>query len=128
MAPDQVGNSPEYSVNNYGAPWFAGPSNLTAKYLSIAVANPNDSGSGLWDNVMITVETNRGWPTWQQVYSGLLKDMGTRDMLAPNWTELIPGSSQNVRYQVWLPNVAGDQSGLMGKTLTWDFVVEGRTN
>ena len=128
MAPDQIGNSPQYEINNYGLPWFAGPSNLTAKSLSLAVVNPNDSGSGLWDKVMVTVEVNRGWPTWQQAYTGKLKDMGTVGLLAPRWTDLIPGSSESLRYHVWLPNELGDQSSLMGKTLTWDFVVEGRTN
>lgn len=126
--PGEVYSSPEYHINNYGAPWFAGPSNLTAKYLTIkkdnVVSTPDND---LWNNVYIKVETNRGWPVWQEVYNGKLKLMATEDLLAPNWSELAPGDSQIVRYQVWLPD-SGDQSNIMGDSLTWDFVIEGRTS
>jgi len=127
--PGEVYNSPEYHVNNYGAPHFmTGSSNLTAKYLTIRKANVTSvPDTDLWEKVMIKVETNRGWPAWQQVYEGKLHDMGTEDLLAPNWSELIPGSSQIVRYQVWLPDT-GNQNSTMGDTLQWDFVVEGRTS
>jgi predicted ribosomally synthesized peptide with SipW-like signal peptide len=117
-----------HNVNNYGSPYFAGPSNLTAKYLRLHITNPNDSGSGLWQEVRIKVEVNRGWSTWQEVWQGKIMDLPTVDLLAPRWTELIPGSSEDVRYTVWLPETFVDQSTLMGKVLTWDFVVEGRTN
>lgn len=128
MAPDQVGNSPEYHINNYGAPWFAGPSNLAAKKLMLNIINPNDSGSGLWNNVVIKVEVNRGWATWQEVYNGNINALSNVDLLSPRWTELAPGDSEMMRYSISLPDNGGDQSALMGQTLTWDFAIEGRTN
>jgi hypothetical protein len=118
----------EHNINNYGSPWFAGPSNLTAKTLLLNITNPNDSGSGLWGEVYIKVEVNRGWPIWQQAYWGKINALSNVDLLHPNWSELIPGSSEDVRYTIWLPETGTDQSALMGKTLTWDFAVEGRTN
>ncbi|RJR14972.1 hypothetical protein C4579_03570, partial [Candidatus Microgenomates bacterium] len=88
----------------------------------------NDNGSGLWQDVEVSVEVNRGWPTWAEVYNGKIKDMGTIDLLAPRWSELVPGESEMMRYHVWLPENGGDQNMFMGKELSWDFVVEGRTN
>jgi len=128
MAPDQVATSPQYEINNYGQPYFSGPSNLTAKKLILNIANRNDGGSGLLNQLKVKVEVNRGWPTWQVAYDGRLTSLYNVDLLAPNWTELTPGSSESFRYQVYLPNNNSNQSSLMGKTATWDFVVEGRTN
>jgi len=125
-APGQIYHSGDFHINNYGAPWFAGPSNLAAKALTVAVAN-NSGSAYLWDNLRVKVEVNRGWPTWQEAYNGKLKNLGVKDLLAPRWTELAPGESEMMRYEVWLPD-AGDQSAYMGETLTWDFVVEGRTS
>jgi predicted ribosomally synthesized peptide with SipW-like signal peptide len=127
MAPGQKGGS-HFDINNYGPPWFpAGPSNLTAKTLLLSVMNATGD-STLWSNLYIRVQVNRGWPSWQNVYSGPISGLSNADLLHPNWTELIPGSSEDLRYQVWLPETGGDQSALMGKTVHWDFAVEGRTN
>jgi len=128
MAPDEIGTSPDYHINNYGAPWFAGPSTLDAKKLILNVANANDYGSGLWNDVKVKVEVNRGWPTWEEVYNGKLKHLSNVDLLSPRWTELAAGDSEMIRYEVWLPDTGGDQSAKMGKTIVWDFVIEGRTN
>ena len=128
MVPDQVGDSSQFEINNYGQPWFNGSSNLTAKQLILNIANPNDFGSGLWNQVKIKVEVNRGWPVWQVAYNGNINALSGVDLLNPNWTELAPGNSESFRYHVYLPNNGGDQSALMGKTLTWDFAIEGRTS
>jgi len=129
MAPDQIGTSPVYGINNYGSPHFVGPSNLEAKKLLLSITNPNDSGSGLWEKVMIKVEVGRMSGAMEHtVYVGNINTMPTLDLLDGWWSGLIPGSTEDMRYQVWLPNEAGDQNALMGKTLTWDFNVEGRTN
>ena len=128
MAPDQVGDSPQFDINNYGQPWFNGPSTLTAKSLSLNVINPNDSGSGLWHKVKIKVEVNRGWPTWQVAYDGNIDALANVELLNPNWTELTPGSSESFRYHVYLPNEDANQNTLMGQSLVWDFYIEGRTN
>jgi predicted ribosomally synthesized peptide with SipW-like signal peptide len=118
----------QHNINNYGAPWFVGPSNLTAKSLLLNIVNPNDLGSGLWNQVIIKVEVNRGWPAWQVAYWGNINALSNVDLLHPNWSELTPGSSEDIRYTLYLPESGSDQSSMMGKTLTWDFVIEGRTN
>lgn len=129
VVPGETYNSPEYHINNYGSPHFAGPSNLTAKYLTIRNSAPvSTPDNDLWDNVMIKVETNRGWATWQLVYEGKLKDMPTSDLLSPRWSELAPGNSQMLKYQAWLPDTGTDQSKYMGDSLVWDFIIEGRTS
>jgi len=128
MAPDQVVASPQYEINNYGQPWFAGPSNLTAKKLILRVANKNDGGSGVINRLHVKVEVNRGWPEWQVAFDGKLASLSNVDLLAPNWNELAPGNSESFRYQIYMENSIGDQSVLMGQTATWDFVIEGRTN
>ena len=128
MAPDQIWDSPQYEINNYGKPSFDGPSNLTAKKLILNIANQNDSGSGLWNKLFIKVEVNRGWEKWQVAYDGMINALTNVNLLSPNWTELTPGSSESFRYHVYLPNENLDQSSLMGKTLIWNFVMEGRTN
>jgi predicted ribosomally synthesized peptide with SipW-like signal peptide len=125
MAPDQVGTA-QFDVNNFGSPWFAGPSNLTAKKLLLSVNNATGD-SGLWNSLYIKVEVNRGWPNWQQAYWGPISGLSNADLLHPNWTELAPGNSETLRYSVWLPDSGGDQNALMGKTVHWDFTVEGRT-
>ena len=126
MAPGQIGNSPEYHINNYGAPWFAGDSNLTAKYLALSAVNCDGEGTHLCSLLKIKVEVNRGWSTWQTAYDGSLIGLSHADLLAPRWTELAPGDSEMMRYTITLPD-RGNQNGLMGKTATWNFVVEGRT-
>jgi predicted ribosomally synthesized peptide with SipW-like signal peptide len=129
MAPGQEGISPVYGLQNYGAPWFGGPSNLTAKKLLLSVANENDDNSGLWQEVKIKVEVGRLSGVMQYtLYEGKLKNMGVLDLFGGHWTELIPGSSQDFRYTVYLPETNTNQNQFMGKTLTWDFVIEGRTN
>jgi predicted ribosomally synthesized peptide with SipW-like signal peptide len=129
MAPDQIGTSPVYGINNYGAPWFGGPSNLEAKQLLLSIANQDDSGSGLWEKVMIKVEVGRMSGAMQYtVYEGNINTMGTLDLLNGWWSGLTPGSTEDMRYKVWLPEDSTDQSTLMGSALTWDFNVEGRTN
>jgi predicted ribosomally synthesized peptide with SipW-like signal peptide len=128
VAPGDMKVSPVYGIQNYGAPWFGGPSNLTANKLYLKVVNPNDSGSGLWDVVKVKVEVGRLSGVMQYtLYDGLLKNLGTVDLFGGHWSSLIPGSSQDMRYTVYLPETGTDQSYLMGKTLTWDWSVEGRT-
>ncbi|MGI5841638.1 MAG: TasA family protein [Patescibacteria group bacterium] len=118
----------QHNVNNYGPEHFAGLSNLSANKLLLNVTGANDFGSGLWQEVRVRVEVNRGWETWHQVYQGKLKDLSNVDLLSPRWTELAPGNSQDIKYTVWLPETNADQTNFMGKSLTWNFEIEGRTN
>lgn len=132
MAPGQIVTSPKYSINNYGQPWFSGSSTLSAKKLHLTIVNPNDSGSGLWDVVRLKIEVSRdSGATWHTAYEGGIKYLyeSYADLLNPvGYTELIPGSSVDMRYSAVMTDTGVDQNSLVGKTLTWDFSVEGRTN
>jgi predicted ribosomally synthesized peptide with SipW-like signal peptide len=112
----------QFTVNNYGAPFFGGPSTLPAKTLTIkAIMTGGDVH--LWNKLQITVEANRGWPTWMPVYSGPIDQMYiARDLLSPRWTELPAGWSEDVRYNVCLP--ADANNSYMGESVTFDFVVD----
>jgi len=112
--------SGQFGVNNYGAPWFAGPSTLPAKTLTVSSAKTSGSNK-LYNKLQVVVEANRGWGTWMPVYSGPLSGLSNADLLAPRWTELIAGSSEDVRYVVTLPSDA--DSTFEGLTTTFDFVV-----
>ena len=113
--------SGQFGVNNYGAPWFAGPSTLAAKELVISKANVSGD-TGLFDALQVKIEANRGWPTRMLVYEGSLSGLLEKDLLSPRWADLIAGSSEDIYYQVWLPSSAGDD--LQGKSTTFDFVVD----
>jgi predicted ribosomally synthesized peptide with SipW-like signal peptide len=122
------GISGQFDVNNYGAPWFAGPSNLPANELVISVEDPNDEpgfSDELYNALYVKIEANRGWPTRMPVYEGPLSLLNEKDLLTPRWTDLIPGSSETVYYSVWLPDTGGDQSALMGLSAQFDFLVQG---
>jgi predicted ribosomally synthesized peptide with SipW-like signal peptide len=113
--------SGQFGVNNYGAPWFAGPSTLAAKVLTIS--GPQDGGSAyLYNKLDIVVEANRGWATWMPVYSGPLSGLTAGDLLDGRWSELAAGDSEDVRYTVTLPLDADDS--YQGLSTTFDFVVD----
>jgi predicted ribosomally synthesized peptide with SipW-like signal peptide len=119
-----------WTINNYGAPWFAGPSNLPAKQLTLALDDINDEpgmSTELFNALNMKIEVNRGWPTWMQVYDGPANGFTSGDLLNPRWTELVAGNSEELKATVCLPD-SGDQSDLMGLTSEWDFIVEGRTS
>lgn len=111
----------EFNINNYGAPWFAGPSTLNAEELVVSAAEESGD-SDLYNALTIVVEANRGWPTWMPVYTGDLSSLSEANLLDPRWTNLIPGSSEDVRYSVCLPIEAGDE--LQGMSSTFDFVID----
>jgi len=114
--------SGQFGVNNYGAPWFAGPSTLAAKTLKISAVQTGGDVD-LYNHLEIVVEANRGgWPTWMPVYSGQLRYLHNFDLLAPRWADLIPGSSEDVRYTVTLPS--GVDNSLEGMSSTFNFVVD----
>src|SRR3989344_5643339 len=111
----------QFGVNNFGAPWFAGPSTLAAKELVISYLY-QQGDTPLYELLTAKIEANRGWPIRMLVYNGLLKDLSEADLLTPNWTELAAANSEDVFYEICLP-VSADNS-VMGKSATFDFLVD----
>lgn len=112
--------SGQFGVNNYGAPWFAGPSTLAAKTLKVAAVQTGGSAY-LYNGLQIVVEANRGWATWMPVYSGPLSGLTAGDLLDGRWADLAAGNSEDVRYTVSLP--IGADNSYQGLSTTFDFVV-----
>lgn len=110
-----------FEINNYGAPWFAGPSTLAAKTLTMRSAF--DSGSAkLFNKLDIVVSVHAGGAP-EVIYNGKLKDFVGSDALVSYYhaNGLIPGSSETVNYTVTLP--AGADNSYQGLSTTFDFVV-----
>ena len=113
--------SGQFGINNYGPPWFlTGSSTLSAKGLKVSSHRTGGSAS-LYNELDVVVEANRGWGTWMPVFSGKLHDLSNSDLLAPRWTELAAGESEDVRYTVTLPLSAGNAYD--GLSTTFNFVV-----
>jgi len=117
-----------YGINNYGAPYFGGPSTLAAKYLKLNLANKGGDAT-LCDALTFEIKKDAGGVA-EDVYSGNFNGLFTpKDILMSYYQTngLIPGSTNNFSYKICLPD-SGNQSALQGKTCTFDFSVEGRTS
>lgn len=137
-APGDVVSYP-FSLQNYGAPHFAGPSTLPAKDL-LATTIKNSGDNDLYNALTARLYANAGWGGCSnagvafvagkgcEVYNGPLKDMYQADILhATQWgvhPDLIPGNSFNMLLEVELVNTASDQSALMGKSTMFDLDVD----
>ena len=113
--------SGQFGVNNYGQPWFAGPSTLAAKHLTISAVKTGGD-QALFDALTVNLEANRGWATRMPVHNGALSAAINKDLLTPRWADLIPGSSEDVYYNVCLPVEAGNS--LQGLSTTFNFVID----
>jgi len=130
-----------FTVMNYGAPWFAGPSTLPAKELAVK-AQKVSGHSGLWGKLNVDLYANAGWGGCSnpgvvfvpgkgcRVYSGalaLLDGGGATDILhATQWgphPDLIPGNSLTMTMDVSLP--AGAGNSVMGQSVVFDLYVDG---
>src|SRR4030042_4028906 len=119
VAPGQ-GKSGQFDVNNYGSPWFAGPSNISAKKLLLS-ANNFGGDAALCD--ALTAEIKRCSGSCETAYAtGALKSLTNANILVSWFPELIPGNSVRVQYDICLPDSGGDQNSLQGKVCTFDFV------
>jgi predicted ribosomally synthesized peptide with SipW-like signal peptide len=117
-----------YTVQNYGAPWFGGPSTVTAKKLTMTINQDSSSSNDLFNALEINLDKCAG--TCESIATGsTLSSVNNNDILMSWYSAggLIPGSSEEIKYKVCLPE-NGDQSGLQGKTAKFDFVFEGRSN
>ncbi|MCX6766119.1 MAG: TasA family protein [Candidatus Moranbacteria bacterium] len=119
MAPGDC-KTGEFDVQNYGAPWFAGPSTLTAKELVISTADFTGD-TGLCNALTAKIERCSG--TCETAYATGALNGVTEANLLMSWYGggLIAGSSITTKYEVCLPTIAGDT--LQGKTCTFDFVM-----
>lgn len=127
MAPGDC-TTGQFGLNNYGAPWFGGPSNLDAKELIAKVSNAYaGTDTDLYNALTLKLEANRGWPTWETDYDGPLSALvaGESSVFGTRWTELVHGESIDVKYTVCLPASASDS--LQGKTTSFDFIFTGYT-
>ena len=111
----------QFGVNNFGAPWFAGPSTLAAKELVISSLYQSGD-TPLFNALTAKIEANRGWPTRMLVYDGALSGLSEGDLLDGRWTDLAAGNSEDVYYEICLP-LSADNT-LMGKSTTFDFLVD----
>jgi len=136
-APGDI-KSGSFDIQNYGAPWFGGPSTLTAKEIAIKV-DALSGDTNLQDALMLDLYANAGWsgcsnPTVTfvpgkgcRIYTGLVKNMTEDDVLHyTQWgtqASLAAGSSISIKYDVYVPNTASDQNSLQGKSNSFNFVV-----
>ncbi len=130
--------SGSFTINNYGNPYFAGPSTLDAKEIAIKVADLTGDQE-LNNALMVDLFANAGWSGCSnsgvefipgkgcRIYTGLVKDMTEKDVLEyTQWgshASLSPGSSITINYDVYLPDTGGDQNELQGKSSNFDFVI-----
>lgn len=111
-----------FDVNNYGPPWFAGPSTLTAKELVLSAKKVSATDNDLWKALTVKIERCAG--PCEIAYNGKLKDLNEKNILM-SWYSggLAPGNSETIKYKVCLPK-DGDQNNLQGDSVTFDFVVD----
>jgi predicted ribosomally synthesized peptide with SipW-like signal peptide len=126
----------QFTLMNYGAPHFAGPSTLPAKELDTASAKTAGDDS-LYNALQAKLYANAGWGGCSNagvafvagkgctVYSGPLSGLDGDILHATQWgahPDLIPGNSFTMTLVVELPVDAGNE--LMGKSTTFDLVID----
>lgn len=128
-----------FTLSNYGAPYFPGPSTLDAKGLT-ATSKETAGDNDLYNALVARLYANAGWGGCSnagvafvsgkgcEVYNGPLRDMSEEDILhATQWgvhPSLIPGNSFTMTFEVELPETGVDQSALMGKSSSFDLLVD----
>ena len=131
--------SKSFTIQNYGTPWFAGPSTLDAKGLTATPAK-TAGDQDLYDALTARLYANAGWGGCSNpgvtfvagkgctVFSGLLKDMNAADILnATQWgthPALAHGNSLSMLLEVELVDSHTPQNDLQGKSTTFDLNVD----
>lgn len=126
-----------FTLMNYGAPWFAGPSTLPAKELDTGTAMTSGD-SELYDALVAKLYANAGWGGCSNpvtnpyvagkgctVYNGPLNALDGDILHATQWgahPDLVPGNSFTMTLVVELPVSAGNE--LQGKSTTFDLVID----
>lgn len=123
MAPGDC-KAGEFTVMNYGAPWFGGPSTLTAEELVISTNNFGGDTSGLCNALTAEIQNCAG-PCETAYATGPVNAVSEEDLLM-SWYSggLAAGNSETIKYNVCLPDTDSAQDSLQGKTCTFDFVVD----
>ena len=125
-----------FTLMNYGAPWFAGPSTLAAKELDTGTVMTSGH-SALYNALTAKLYANAGWGGCSNggvvfvpgkgctVYNGPLNALDGDILHATQWgahPDLIPGNSFTMTLVVELPVSAGND--LQGKSTTFDLVID----
>jgi len=111
----------QFDLQNYGPPWFGGPSTLSAKVLTMSAVM--DSGDADLYNALTIHMTKSAGPA-EDIWNGDLSALVAKDALM-SWYHpggLIAGSSETINYEVCLPIDAGNS--LQGMSTTFDFVAD----
>jgi hypothetical protein len=112
-----------FDIENWNHANFGGSSTLNAKVLKLSAVKTSGNSS-LFNKLQVQVVSTVGWNS-TTVWNGNLKDLVNKDILLPG-NQLQPGWTMPMTYIVTLP--ADADSSLMGKTTTFDFVVDGATS
>jgi predicted ribosomally synthesized peptide with SipW-like signal peptide len=114
--------SGQFSLQNYGLPWFAGPSTLSAKTLNMSAAQTGGN-TYLFDGLTIHMTKDAGGPP-EDIWNSNLNTLINRDALVSYYHPggLIPGSSETINYNVCLPLSA--DSSYQGLSTTFSFVAD----
>ena len=132
-----------FTLSNYGAPHFAGPSTLSAKEL-LAKSVRKSGNLALYNALDAKLYANAGWGGCTNngtnpfvpgkgctVYDGSLSALLNADVLdATQWgvhPSLVPGNSFTMTFEVGLPETGLDQTSLMGKQAVFDLEIDGYT-
>lgn len=112
--------SGQFTLENYGAPWFSGPSTLPAKTLTMSSANTAGS-LYLYDGLTINITMNAGGPP-ETIWNGNLNAFLNKDALISYYhpAGLAAGNSETINYEVCLPWSA--DNSYQGLSTTFDFV------
>jgi predicted ribosomally synthesized peptide with SipW-like signal peptide len=127
-----------FDLNNYGSPYFPGPSTLPAEGLFATAQKQTGGDQILYDALTAKLYANAGWGGCSNpgvafvsgkgctVYDGLLKDLSNEDiLLATQWgihPSLPAGNSLRMTLVVGLPESAENE--LQGKSTTFDLLVD----
>ncbi|MFA6423544.1 MAG: hypothetical protein WCW17_03800 [Patescibacteria group bacterium] len=116
----------QFTLMNYGAPWFAGPSTLSAKALTLSAVQTTGS-SYLYNGLEITITKDAGGSP-ETIYTGPLSGFSMQDALVSYYHSagLVPGNSETIKYSVSLP--ASADNSYMGLSTTFDFVADAASN
>jgi predicted ribosomally synthesized peptide with SipW-like signal peptide len=109
----------QFTLENYGPPYFGGPSTVPAKTLTMSAVK---TGGDLNLYNALTIHMTKSAGSSEDIWNSDLYSLTNRDALM-SWYHpggLIAGSSETINYEVCLPLSAGNS--LQGLSTTFDFV------